>query len=269
MKLFLCLFTACLLEATSLPQFDHIVVVIEENHSFKDVVGVSAAPYINQLIKKSALFSQSFGVIVGSQPNYLALFSGSTQHVGNEYHPKFNAQCLGSLLISHGKTFVCYSDGLPYAGFNGISSGAYVRRHNPSTQFTTLSDAANQPFSAFPKNFNDLPTVAFVVPSLAHDAHDGSLAQADGWLKKNLGAYIEWAKSHNSLLILTFDEETHRSRVKNIPTFFYGAHVKPGVYTTKINHYNILRTLEDLFHLPYLGASATATPITNIWVYDN
>ena len=259
------LVAASLLQATSLPQYDHVVVVIEENHSFKDVVGVGAAPYMNQLIKGGALFSQSFGVVVGSQPNYLALFSGSTQHVGDEFHPKFNVECLGSLLIAHGKSFVCYSDGLPNVGFNGISSGAYVRRHNPSAQFTTLDDSANQPFTAFPKDFNKLPTVAFVVPNLSHDAHDGSLKQADQWLNQNLSAYIEWAKTHNSLLILTFDEQTHQSKAKNIPTLFYGPHVKPGVYTTKINHYNVLRTLEDMFGLPYLGASAKAAPITNVW----
>ncbi len=257
------------LHATTLfPDFDHIVIVIEENHSYEEVVGSKSAPYINQLLAKGASFSQSYAVINASlsQPNYLALFSGSTQNMGNQFHPKFEAECLGSLLIAAGKTYLGYSEGLPSVGFDGISSGNYVRRHNPSTQFTTLSPHVNQPFSAFPKHFEQLPTVCIVVPNLKNDGHDGSLMTMDTWLKNNIGAYAEWAKTHNSLLIVTFDEPSHDVKFKrNIPTVFYGAHIKPGIYTQKINHYNVLRTIEDMYGLHYLGKSATATPITNIW----
>ncbi len=250
-----------------LPHFDHIVIVMEENHSYNQVVGSQDMPYINSLINNGALFTNSYAVSYpGSQANYLAIFSGYTQHVGDEFHPKFHAECLGSLLLAAGKTFVGYSEGLPSAGFNGISSGAYVRRHNPFTQFTTLPDSANQPFTAFPKDFHHLPTISFVVPDLSHDGHNGSLKTLDAWLKKYMSAYASWAVKNNSLLIVTFDEPGRvKGASKNIPTFFYGAHVKKGIYNKKINHYSILRTLEDLYDLPPLGNSAKVNPITDVW----
>jgi acid phosphatase len=52
-----------------------------------------------------------------------------------------------------------------------------------------------------------LPTVAFVVPNLQHDMHDGSIAEGDRWLKANLDGYVQWVASHNSLLVFTFDED--------------------------------------------------------------
>jgi phosphatidylinositol-3-phosphatase len=52
-----------------------------------------------------------------------------------------------------------------------------------------------------------------------------------------------------------------------IPTIFVGAHVKakPDGYNEWINHYNILRTLEDMYKLDYMGISASMQPITDVW----
>src|SRR6266850_2595695 len=61
------------------PQFDHVVIVIEENHAYPQVIGSASAPYINSLAAGGALMTQSFAVAHPSQPNYIALFSGSTQ----------------------------------------------------------------------------------------------------------------------------------------------------------------------------------------------
>src|SRR5438270_392857 len=67
--------------ADLLPVPDHVVVVIEENHSYSSIIGNSMAPYINQLAKTGALFTNSYGIEHPSQPNYLQLFSGSNQGV--------------------------------------------------------------------------------------------------------------------------------------------------------------------------------------------
>ena len=79
----------CVLSASStlggstphLPRPDHIVMVIEENHSYSQIIDSPDAPYINSLAARGAVFTQSFGVTYPSQPNYLALFSGSTQGI--------------------------------------------------------------------------------------------------------------------------------------------------------------------------------------------
>ena len=57
----------------------HIVVVIEENHAFAQIIGNPDAPFINKLAAEGALFTDAHGIRHPSQPNYLALFSGATQ----------------------------------------------------------------------------------------------------------------------------------------------------------------------------------------------
>src|SRR5438552_2665021 len=85
----------------SLPRPDHIVIVIEENHSFSEIIGNAQAPYINSLANQGALFTQSFAITHPSQPNYLALFSGSTQGIADNSCPNsFSAPNLGGNLIA-------------------------------------------------------------------------------------------------------------------------------------------------------------------------
>jgi autotransporter-associated beta strand protein len=97
--------------------------------------------------------------------------------------------------------------------------------------------------------------------------HDGTLQQGDQWLQNNMNGYIQWAKTHNSLLIFTFDEDDSSNGGSQypIPTLIVGQGVIPGVYNEAVNHFSVLRTIEDMYHLPYAGAAATAVPITDIF----
>jgi phosphatidylinositol-3-phosphatase len=244
---------------------DHIVVVIEENHSYQQIVGKKDAPYFNQLIEKGALLTNSHAITHPSQPNYLALFSGSTQGMKDDSCGKtYSGDNLASELIKNKLTFVGYSEDLPKPGFSGCSSKGYARKHNPWIQFTNVSADLNQPLTSFPQDYSKLPTISFVIPNHQDDMHDGTIGQADTWLKKNIDDYVTWAATHNSLLIVTWDEDDN-AKDNHIPTIFVGPMVKTGKYDEKINHYNVLRTMEDLFHLPTIGDSAKADPITAIW----
>ena len=113
--------------------------------------------------------------------------------------------------------------------------------------------------------------MSFVVPNLCNDGHDkcaplnNSVLQYDKWIQTNLDAYKTWAIANNSLLIVTYDEDDFTTANK-IATVFFGAHVLKGVYPQTINHYNVLRTIEDAFRLStHAGAAATATQISNCW----
>jgi hypothetical protein len=64
--------------AQPIPTPAHIVIVVEENHSSANVLGNKAAPFMNQLAAAGALMTQSYAEAHPSEPNYLALFSGST-----------------------------------------------------------------------------------------------------------------------------------------------------------------------------------------------
>ena len=247
-----------------LPRPDHIVIVIEENKSFSQIIGNREAPYINKLARRGALFTQSYGVAHPSQPNYLALFSGSTRGVTSNICPlTLSGDNLVSNLQAKGLSFTSYAESMPQASYDGCIYGAYMRKHNPVTNWREFA-ASNQPFSAFPSDYAQLPTVAFVVPDQLNDMHDGSIERGDAWLKQNIERYAQWAMKHNSLLIVTWDEDDGSSN-NRVATIFIGAMVKPGQYEQRINHYNLLRTIEDMHGLRYLGESAGAQVVARVW----
>lgn len=249
----------------AMPSPAHVVIVMEENHSYTEIIGSSDAPYINSLAALGASFTQSFAITHPSEPNYLALFSGSTESVtGDDCPLTFSATSLETELAAAGKSFTGYSEALPAAGSMVCSSGEYDRNHVPWTDFSQDSSNDNQPFSSFPTNFADLPTVAFVIPDLLDDMHNGTVAQGDMWLQANLSAYVNWAMSNNSLLIVTWDEDDGTEN-NQIPTIFVGQPVKPGQYAGMINDYNVLRTIEDMYALPRMGNSGSSTDVGSIW----
>lgn len=260
------------------PKPNFVVIVIEENHNYNEIIGNSSAPYINSLVNgsNSLLFTQSFAITHPSQPNYLWLFSGSNQGVTDDNTPSglpFTTNNLGAELIRNGYSFKGYSENLPSVGYDGYNTDGYVRRHNPWVNWQGSSTngipaSSNVPFSDFPSNYTLLPSLAFVIPNVNNDMHDGSISTGDTWLKNNLDSYIQWAKTHNGLFILTFDESSGGSPGNQIATLFVGEMVKKGTFDNKINHLNILRTLEDMFRINYAGSSSDSSAIpADYWLY--
>lgn len=250
---------------TTVPRPDHVVIVMEENHASSEVIGSSAAPYINSLASQGALLTNSHAITHPSQPNYLALFAGSTFGLSDDSCPHtFMDANLAQELIQASDSFGGYLEDLPSVGYTGCKSSKYTRSHNPWVNFTNVPSSVSMPFSSFPTNFSSLPTVSIVVPSKQNDMHDGTIEQADAWLKSNINSYITWSKTNKSLLIVTWDEDD-RSSANNIPTIFVGPMVKTGNYSENVNHYNVLRTLEAMYGLPYTNQSASVTTITDIW----
>ena len=245
----------------------HTVVVMLENHNYSQVIGGRSAPYLNQLARGGALFTNSRGITHPSQPNYLALFSGSTQGVtGDDCPQRLAAPNLASELLAAGYTFAGYAENLPGAGSGICNVGnIYARRHVPWTNFSNVPPSVSKPFTDFPAgNFAALPTVSFVIPNLCNDMHNCSTRTGNAWLRAHIGPYAAWAMTHHSLLIVDFDENDGAPG-NQIPTIFYGATVKPGRYGEPITHYTVLRTIEHLYGLRPLGHAASAAPITNVW----
>jgi acid phosphatase len=262
--------------------YDHIVIVIEENKDYEQIIGSPNAPYINSVLKaEGASLTQMYAEEHHSQGNYFWLFSGSNQDVGFDdeipSHP-IEASNLGEQLISVGRSFKGYSEDLPKIGSPVAKSGLYARKHVPWISFSnvpngaTVSDSSNLRFQDFPSDYTLLPTVAFVIPNLVNDMHDGAIPSSikvgDTWLRKRIDSYYHWAKQHNSLLILTFDEDSHGpagltkpadpkpKRKNHIVTILAGAHIKPGNYSEErgVTHVNLLRTLEAMYQLNKSGS---------------
>jgi acid phosphatase len=228
------------------------------------------AQYINELAARGALMTQSFAITHPSEPNYVALFSGDTQGVTDDSCPhSYTAPELASALKAANVSFAIYSESMPAEGFTdcGSKDGLYRRKHNPVPDFTAVPASANKPFSAFPvkeKDFAKLPAVSFVVPNMMNDMHDGTVTQADSWLKTNLAKYAAWAQHNHSLLILTWDEDDG-SQDNQVMTVILGQSVKPGRYSQHITHYDLLHTLAHMYGAKQVGHAAEAQDLQGMW----
>jgi hypothetical protein len=237
----------------SVPAYDHIVVVVEENHNFDEIIGSPDAPYINSLASGGALLTNYSAISHPSEPNYFALYAGSTFGVTDDNAHSEPDPTLATILQNAGQTFT---------GFIEPDSPA---KHNPWESFPEGFNV-EQNFSQFPNgNFSALPSVSFVVPDLNDDMHDGTVAQGDTWLANNINSYAQWAQSNNSLLVVTWDENDLSETSNQVATILYGADVVPGQYNTPYNHYNLLSTITQSFGLNGPNNAANATPITEVF----
>ena len=206
------------------PQYDHVVVVVMENHDYNQIIGNAEAQYINALASGGALLTNYRALVHPSQPNYFPLYAGDTFGVTDDDHHTESDPTIATILQDAGKTFTGYVEH-PNSSYD----------HNPWESFPEGA-AVEKDFNLFPTgNYAALPSVAFVTPNTLHDMHNGTIQQADAWMQANLDAYAQWAKANNSLLVLTWDENDDESGkpidpTNRVVTVLYGANVVPGTY---------------------------------------
>lgn len=241
------------------PQYSHIVVVVEENHNYDQIAGNSQAPYINSLMAGGASLTNMTAEAHPSQPDYFALYAGSTFGTTDDNSYSLPDPTLYTVLKNGGFSFTGYVDE------GGIGSDF---NHDPWVSFpegrTVQTDFTSFPALFANGDYSSLPTVSFVIPSVSNDMHNGTIAQGDTWLQQNLSAYAQWAINNNSLLIVTWDENddsTSEVASNQVPTLLYGANVVPGNYGTAYNHNNLLSTITASLGLTAPNNAATAAPV--------
>jgi acid phosphatase len=237
----------------------HILIVVEENRTYGDVMHAPGARYVRHLARTGANFTDFHQETHPSQPNYVALFAGRTHRLDDSCPHRLHGHNLGWQLARHRMRFAGYSEGLPRRGWLGCWSGEYLRRHAPWTDYGNIDRGVGRSLAAFPHRYAKLPAVSFVIPNLRHDMHDGSIAAGDHWLQRHLHRYIAWARKHHSLFVLTFDETDYSG--SRIPTIAVGDGVPHRRIAQQANHYNLLRTIEDGLHLSPIGHARHARPI--------
>ncbi len=274
---------------TSVPSFDHVYVIMMENKEISSVVGSPDAPYINQLVQQNGVATDYTGISHPSEPNYLALWSGSTNGVSDDNVHDLSAPTIADQLEAAGKSWMvyaenypvsqagdtCYTDATAQNGEDG--TGNYVRRHNPAMSFTSLSSNAQRcaqhvtdftHFDASTADFN------FIVPNLCNDMHDCPVASGDSWLQSWLGANIlntsTWANT-NSAVIITWDEgSTNTGGGGVIPTIIITKHTTKGFSSpSPANHYTLLRTIQEAFGLGCLSASCNNGDLAQFFAGTN
>ena len=253
----------------------HVVVVVEENHSYAEVIGNAQMPYLNGLASKYASATNYFADTHPSLPNYFMLTTGSLVTLSDSYAGPYSGDNIAGVLAAAGKTWKVYAESLPSVGYTGGDKYPYIKHHNPFAYFSSvLNDPAQTqnivPFSDFQADLSagSLPSYSFVIPNLLDDAHDGSLAQADSWLQTNINPLVTNGVFANTLLVIVFDESETFDIAHgggHVAAVIAGGAVKAGYQSpTLYQHESTLRlTLNALGIANAPGNGANATPMND------
>jgi phosphatidylinositol-3-phosphatase len=263
----------------STPPLGHVVVVAFENHSYSQVVGSSAMPYLNGLITQYALATGYYANTHPSIGNYFELTTGQIITSNDSYNNTVSVDNLERELLKAGKTWKSYAQSIPYTGYTGWDHYPYVKHHNPFAYFSDNvgSSQVNRivPFSQFATDISNgaLPNFSFVVPDLNHDAHDcpagmstcsdsDKLHAADQFLQYHVAPVLNSPQfQKDGLLVVWWDEGTASDTANgggHVAIALVGPVVKRGYRSsTFFRHQNLLRTIAEGLRTGYPGSSAT------------
>jgi hypothetical protein len=272
----------------TVPSFDHVVVIVMENHEYETVIGSPAAPYVNKLAGKYGLATAFYGITHPSLPDYLALTGGSTFGIKKICTNCYvSASNLPDQLEAAGLTWHAYLQSMPSDCYTGASFGTYRKRQNPFVYYTDIVDdppRCTSHVSPLKQLAHDLANHAlarfsWITPNLCNNMHpprpgfscapckrwepyECAIAHGDGFLKQWV-PLIMAQLGVNGVIFLTWDEgKTDSGCCKlaaggHIPTLVFG----PGAATStqsgvELDHYSILRTIEDAWGLARLRHAA-------------
>lgn len=260
------------------PKSRHVVMVLEENHSYSTVVGNDSDwPNLNNLIADGALPTNYYADSHPSIGNYFMLTTGQLLTTDDNSTTVWNVDNLARRMLASDVSFKVYAEGIPQ-GYLGGNTGQYVIRHNP---FAMLSDVAgstqvaNQciwPFAQFAADLANgtLPDFSFIIPDVDDDAHSGTSQQADTWLQANvisrLSNSFAFQPAGDGILIVDFDEAATTDTTHgggHVAPVFWGPNVKAGyaqASAATYQHESMLRTVMEALGLPNPPASAAAAP---------
>ena len=267
--------------------YKHVIWIWLENHSYNAILGSSQAPYFNTLAKDCGVATNYHNVTHPSLPNYIAATSGlayaSLQKFVSDCSPSGSCDTSATSIFGQGESWKSYEESMPSA-CDHSNSGNYAVRHNPAVYYTTLNGCSGDDLSyshlATDLAHNQLPAFSFITPNLIDDMHNGTVAQGNSWMSRNLPAILNSAeyKNGSTVIFITFDEgsdvgsyakgehcATNTSDTScHLPTIVISPSTKAGARSgTLFNHYSLLATTEQLLRLSKLGQAASATTLTS------
>ena len=249
------------------------MVLVLENHGYGDVIGNASAPHLNALARQYGLATRSYACCHPSLPNYLDLISGSTFGITSDCTAcSVDGTTVADQFLARGAGWAAYMEAMPSPCFRGDSfNGLYAKKHDPFLYFAHIRNdpalcSRVQPFTGFYPALaaGTLPAFTFVTPDLCHDGHDCSLQQSDAWV----GGFVTRVTASSwfaagGVLIVTYDEGTSSDGCcggaagGHIATWVVSQSTPAGARSsTPVDHPGLLRTIEELWHLPLLGAAA-------------
>lgn len=242
--------------------YSHVVWIVFENHSFSQVIGSPKAPFINALGGRCGLATNFFAEKHPSLPNYIAMTSGGLQGVSGDHGPPPHGLRVPNLFSQVGSKWRALQQSMP-SPCHKSDDGLYVVHHNPVPYYSDLLDrcsANDVPLGGRP----DLSArFTFVTPNNCNNMHDCSVATGDGWLQSFMRKVFKTRqyRSGKTAVFITWDEGDGDDQ--RVPTLVVSPTTRPGTHSsTRYSHYSMLRTTEELLHLPLLGSAAAAPSMT-------
>jgi phosphatidylinositol-3-phosphatase len=251
----------------------HIMVIVEENEGYSQIIGNKAAPYINSLATTYASATQWYGLTDTSLADYVALISGTTASYSSP-------TLVGELAKAPAPiSWKAYMEDAPSACYTGGSVRHYTKTHNPFVHFKSITNSPAQcnrvvPFAGnfandFAPTSTTAPSFAYVVPNRCDDMHDScaplknQIKQGDQWLKATLGIVLssQWYAA-GGIVIITWDAATTSDHSHwntgtggHIPTIVVSA-TSHGMFVSGGNHYGTLRAIAEAYGVASPGKSA-------------
>jgi hypothetical protein len=258
--------------ATAPAQYRHVIWLWMENHAWSSVIGTPAAPYQTSLVNACGALTAESVVGAPSLPNYVGATAGQTFGIHDDDNPPshpLTADNLFRQVRTAGGTSKSYQEDMP-ANCALMNSGEYAVRHNPAAYYTGGDDRIACGRDDVPLGPTDqgpladaltrdtLPTFAFITPNVCNDTHDCPVATGDAWLKRWVPRILGSAayQRGDTALIIGYDEYSP------VPNAWIAPSVRPGAtFTTKTDHYALLRATEQMLGLPLLGSAASAPDV--------
>ena len=196
-------------------RFDHVYVIVLENHGFDDALYNGPSSFMCQLAQEQGLATLYFGVAHPSLPNYLALIGGDDFGICDD-RPSCSASDLapstacnkiaGASLVGQlkeaGLSFAIYAESLPASGSlvsmapGGAEGALYAQKHNPVPYFEKLATdfdarALIKPYSTLAGDLAaTAPSVSLIVPNQCHDGHGLSICRDRDRLIADYDAFV-------------------------------------------------------------------------------
>ena len=262
-------------EPSQAPRFQHVILIVFENHDPAQVFSDPGATTFRDLSERYATLANYDAVAHPSLPNYLALVSGTTFGLDTDCtYCRVDGPNLADTLAAHSLSWKAYVERLP-RHFTDLHLPA-VRARIPFLYFQDVLSSSRRlkdivPLDTFGHDLRAgrLPSFSLVIPSLCHDMHDCSVWTGNRWLASFVRPLLASPQLKGSVVFITFDEAPRpedQGGGGQVPALVVGPLVRPGSASIDaLNHYSLLRTIEDSWGLPKLGLSASAEPIAGIW----
>ena len=256
-----------------------VFTIIFENHDQAQVLKPAAAPYMLQLSQTYSSANAYISNIHPSLPNYIELTSGATQGIGNDNDPSYagdqiaGSDNLGDQLDAAGVKWRAYMESMGEP-CKMDSTKLYAAHHAPFLYYSSLSSdkaRCDDRVVDFEQNFAaDLASNAYrymwITPNMCNDMHDCTPDVSDKWLANVVPQIMDSPGYKNGeALFILFDEGNMRilGAAADLATIVISPNlVSPGYQSnTTFDHRSYLATMEDIFGMPRLTTTSSATPM--------